>query len=113
MLQKNKYEKWPSGDSQTIMSVSLSDSELEQCTGQCLIEGNSDDGLGKWIGLGGDLPSGHPIEFLKHIESPCPTEYVINIDIEANINELAKEIMNHLKITKKNVIWKLDDIEIT
>lgn len=115
MLNKTKYIKWPNGGSQPLMSVLLSNTEVEQFTNQKLIEGSDDDfgGLGKWIGLGGDLPSGQPVEFLKHLEGPNLDEFVINIDIEANVKEVAKEIFSHLKLPHEKITWQREEIENT
>ncbi len=65
MLSKTKYAKWPNGGCQALMTINLTDLEVVNLTGQKLMEGY-DEGLGKWVGTGGDLPSCHRHRRLCH-----------------------------------------------
>ena len=68
---------WPSGRSKPLAQLDVDDAWVVRVGGSTLASG-VEDGLGPWVGIGGQLPSGTCIELLRHdLGGPL---YALHID---------------------------------
>lgn len=108
MLSGQKKRTWPSGDSQDVAAIAISDQELERRTNLALSRG-SEAGLGDWLGLGGELPSGKPVEFVRYRDGPLEDCYIIRTDKALEPSTVLAEILHELGIGLESVSWKASD----
>ena len=104
MLSSQKKRAWPSGESQDIAAINISDQELERRTNQALSRG-SETGRGVWFGLGGELPSGKPVEFVRYSDGPLEDCYIVRTDKALEPSSVLAEILHELDIAPESVSW--------
>jgi hypothetical protein len=94
---------WPSGHSEAIATLKVDDAWVAAVTGAPLIAGD-EDGLGRWVGSGGKLPSGACVELLRY-ELGGP-HFILNTDAGANIRDTFDEFMTVTGLPMNAVNWR-------
>jgi len=104
MLKESKSKRWPSGDYIDVATFAMTRDELEQRCRRTSKEG-TEQGLGEWHGIGGELPSGALVAFIKYPNSPKPDDYVLKTDAGQNIDIVLKEVYVLLEISEEDLHW--------
>jgi hypothetical protein len=69
--------RWPSGECVDLAVLPLTEDELAERVGIPLVHG-VEDGLGRWGGIGGRLPSGMDVEFVCYAH--IPHQVIMRVD---------------------------------
>jgi len=104
MIEDAKSSKWRTGDYKPIASCCIEDTDLLSKTGKTFVEG-FEAGMGNWVAIGGDLPSGKQIEIIKYLDAPKTPEFVIRIDKADCAAEALAEILQILNLNKDDLTW--------
>src|SRR4051812_38303083 len=94
--------KWPSGGAKGLAQLKGGDRGLTAIAGAPLSSGD-DDGLGRWVGTGGTLPSGKHVELLRY-EMGGPF-YELHADLAADPRETLEEFLRVTDLDRDAVHW--------
>ena len=104
MIKDPTSSKWRSGDYKPIASCSIEETALLSKTGRMFVEG-FEVGMGNWVAIGGELPSGKQIEIIKYLDDPKTPEFVIRIDEAECAAQALVEILQILNLHKDDLTW--------
>ena len=93
--------RWPSGDSLVIAELDVSVEWVSKLFGTQLIEG-VEEGLGSWVGIGGQLPSGRPIELVKY---QMQDWFQLRADSASPIRPVLEEFRKVSAISDSQISW--------
>ena len=96
--------RWPSGTSKPLALLSVTDEWVIAVFG-CPLGGGVEDGLGPWVGAGGNLPSGAPIEMLKYELDPQPY-WQLYTDFQALTDSVLNEFLSTTDLSSDAVVWR-------
>ena len=109
MLKYTESLSWKSGHCREVATIEFTDSEIVNATGLNIISG-SEEGLGEWLAVGGELSTGDLVEIIRYKDSPNPTHYIIRIDFEANINMVSALVFKELGINLNSIKWQCPEL---
>ena len=111
-MKDHTPNKWASGHYQNVLTIELTDQEIEKITGLKLTTGN-EIGLGTWVAVGGTLSDQEQYEIIKHTESRTPTHFAVRVDSAQNIKQIYKKLQSELGLPSKDIQWKRDELQDT
>ncbi len=111
MLKVIPDERWPSGDCKDVAAINVSDSTLE-CWAKQPLQHGREPGLGRWVGLGGRLPSGAPIELIRYLDGLTKNEFVIRTDTRCVSSEIVAELAHELDLQDEAIVWRANEGQV-
>jgi hypothetical protein len=94
---------WPSGRPDFAAVVSIQPDQLEGVIGQPLVSG-TEEGLGHWVGIGLQLPSGRMVELVRYEHGSLPGFYLM-IDSADDPQAARSETVQALGLPKDAFEW--------
>ena len=105
MLRVLSGDRWPSGDCKDIAAIVISESALARWAKEPLQQGR-EPGLGRWVGIGGRLPSGAPVELIRYLDGPTKKEYVVRTDSRCAGSMVVAELIDEIGIQDEAIVWR-------
>jgi hypothetical protein len=111
MLKYTESLSWKSGNCREVATIELTDQEIVNATGINIVSG-SEEGLGEWLAVGGEISTGDQVEIIRYKDSPNPNDYIIRIDFEANINLVVALVFKELGLSLNSVKWQCPELTL-
>ena len=98
-------EVWPSGRSKVIALLDVDDAWVEGTVGVPLIA-DFEDGLGDWVGAGGKLESGAPVELVKYKLNPSGPLFELRTDHDADAQQSLADFVAATRLDPAKIRWR-------
>ena len=97
-------EVWPSGQYKVIALLDVDDAWVEGTVGVPLVT-DFEDGLGAWVGAGGKLPSGAPVELIKYKLAPSGPLFELRTDHDADAQQTLTDFVTVTRLDPTKIRW--------